>query len=65
LEYSNNHEGYVQLIVEEMLPAVGREGLADYIDVFCEQGFFSNEETERICRAGMKYGLKPKIHANQ
>src|SRR4029078_10924328 len=53
------------LIIDEMLPAVANEHLADYIDVFCEQGFFSNEETERICKAGMAYGLKPKIHANQ
>jgi imidazolonepropionase len=48
-----------------MLPAIASEGLADYIDVFCEEGFFSAAETERVCRAGMKYGLVPKIHANQ
>ena len=48
-----------------MLPVIAGEGLADYIDVFCEQGFFSPEETAIICRAGMKFGLKPKIHANQ
>jgi imidazolonepropionase len=48
-----------------MLPAVAEEKLADYIDVFCENGFFSQEETEIICRAGMAIGLKPKIHANQ
>ena len=48
-----------------MLPAIAHEKLADFIDVFCEQGFFSNEETERICKAGLAYGLKPKIHANQ
>ncbi len=48
-----------------MLPVIARENLADYIDVFCEEGFFSPEETERICRAGMQHGLKPKIHANQ
>ena len=48
-----------------MLPAIAQEKLADYIDVFCEKNFFTPEETERICRAGMEYGLKPKIHANQ
>jgi len=64
-EYRDNHEGYIHLIIEEMLPLIAAEGLADYIDVFCEQGFFSPAETERICRAGMALGLKPKIHANQ
>jgi imidazolonepropionase len=48
-----------------MLPVIAKEQLADYIDVFCEQGFFSPTETETICRAGMQYGLRPKIHANQ
>jgi imidazolonepropionase len=48
-----------------MLPVIAQEKLADYIDVFCETGFFSPEETATICRAGMQYGLKPKIHANQ
>jgi imidazolonepropionase len=48
-----------------MLPVIAKEKLADYIDVFCETGFFSPEETETICKAGMSYGLKPKIHANQ
>ena len=64
-EYKDDHQGYVDLIINEMLPVIAREKLADYIDVFCEQGFFSPEETERICRAGMSHGLKPKIHANQ
>ena len=64
-EYKDHREKYIALIIDEMLPAIGREQLADYIDVFCEQGFFSNEETERICKAGMAFGLKPKIHANQ
>jgi imidazolonepropionase len=63
--YKNDHESYIRLIIDEMLPVIGKEGLADYIDVFCEQGFFSPEETEKICIAGMQYGLKPKIHANQ
>ena len=48
-----------------MIPAIAREKLADYIDVFCELGFYTPEETERICRAGKSAGLKPKIHANQ
>ncbi|HTE24783.1 imidazolonepropionase [Flavitalea sp.] len=63
--YKNDHQAYIGLIVDEMLPVIAAEKLADYIDVFCESGFFSPEETEQICRAGMAYGLKPKIHANQ
>jgi imidazolonepropionase len=63
--FKDNHQGYIDQIVHEMLPVIAREQLADYIDVFCETGFFSPEETETICRAGMQYGLKPKIHANQ
>ena len=65
LEFKDNHQGYIDLIINEMLPVIAKEDLADYIDVFCEKGFFSPEETETICKAGMKYGLKPKIHANQ
>ena len=65
VEYKENHQGYIDLIINEMLPVIAEEKLADYIDVFCETGFFSPEETETICRAGMSYGLKPKIHANQ
>lgn len=65
LEYKENHPGYIDLIINEMLPQIAAEKLADYIDVFCETGFFSPEETETICKAGMRYGLKPKIHANQ
>jgi imidazolonepropionase len=64
-EYEENHQGYIDKIINEMLPVIAAEGLADYIDVFCETGFYSPEETETICRAGMQYGLKPKIHANQ
>ncbi len=64
-QFKDNHQGYIDLIINEMLPKITEEKLADYIDVFCEQGFFSPEETEIICRAGMQYGLKPKIHANQ
>ena len=65
LEYKENHQGYIDLIIHEMLPVIAKERLADYIDVFCETGFFSPGETEIICKAGMSYGLKPKIHANQ
>ena len=64
-EYRENKEGYINLIINEMLPRVAGEGLADYMDVFCEQGFFGIPETERLLEAGWKYGLKPKIHANQ
>lgn len=63
--YKNNREEYIRLIIEEMLPVIGKEKLADYIDVFCEHGFFTPAETEQICIAGMQYGLKPKIHGNQ
>ena len=63
--YRHDREGYIRLLLDEMLPQVAAEKLADYIDVFCEEGFFSPEETERICRAGKALGLKPKIHANQ
>ena len=58
-------EEYIREIVERMIPAVAEEGLADYIDAFCEEGFFTPEETEYILRAGMKYGMKPRLHANQ
>jgi len=56
---------YVDLILKEMIPAVAEEKLADYIDVFCEEGFFSMDETERIVEAGKRHGMKPRIHANQ
>ena len=65
LEYKQDHQGYIDMIIDEMLPVIAEEKLADFIDVFCEEGFFSAKETEVICKAGMKYGLKPKIHANQ
>lgn len=58
-------EKYVQLILNEMIPAIAEEKLADYIDVFCEQGFFTTDETELIVEAGKKVGMKPRIHANQ
>lgn len=64
-EYISDRDGYVRLVVEEMIPAVAEENLADYIDVFCDRGFFSTEQTGRILEAGGKYGLAPKIHANE
>ena len=64
-EYKNDHQGYIDLIINEMLPAIQKENLADYIDVFCENGFFNAEETDRILKAGSLHGLKAKIHANQ
>lgn len=65
IAYKSNHDAYIDLIIKEMLPRVADEGLADYMDAFCEEGFFSVDETKRLLDAGWKYGLKPKIHANQ
>lgn len=65
LHFINDHQGYIREICEEMLPVIKSEKLADYIDVFCENGFFSVDEAATICKAGMAIGLKPKIHANQ
>lgn len=65
LEYKENHQGYIDKLIYEMLPVIVAERLADYIDVFCEKGFFSPEETETICKAAITYGLKPKLHVNQ
>jgi len=56
---------YIDLIIQEMIPRIAEENLADFCDVFCEEGFFTPEETEDILEAGKKYGLKPKVHANQ
>jgi imidazolonepropionase len=64
-EYKENHSGYIDLIVNEMLPKIAEEKLADYIDAFLETGYFSIEETERIMEAGKKYGMPAKIHVNQ
>ena len=64
-EYKTDHAGYIKLITDVMLPRIADEGLADYMDAFCEQGFFSVEETDRLLTAAAAYGLKPKIHANQ
>ena len=64
-EYKDNHTSYIDLIINEMLPAVANENLAEYIDVFCETGHFSAHETDRILKAAHQYGLIPKIHVNQ
>jgi len=64
-EYKGKQNEYVDLIINEMIPVIATEDLADYIDVFCDKGFFTVEETERILMAGMKYGMRPKIHANE
>lgn len=64
-EYKGRQTEYVDMIINEMIPVVAAEELADYIDVFCDKGFFTVVDTDRILMAGMKYGLKPKIHANE
>lgn len=64
-EFADDHDGYVSLIVGEMLPEVAKEGLADFVDVFCDEGFFTVLQTERILAAAAKYGMRPKIHANE
>lgn len=64
-EYKENHRGYINLIINEMLPKIADEQLADYIDVFCERNYFSVEEMAEILEAGIKVGLKPKVHVNQ
>ena len=64
-EYKENRAAYIDLVINKMLPDVAREGLADYIDVFCDEGFYTVEETSEILEAAAKYGIKPKIHANE
>ncbi|MCF8390711.1 MAG: imidazolonepropionase [Bacteroidales bacterium] len=64
-EYKSRQSEYVDKIINEMIPVVASEELAEYIDVFCDEGFFSMEDTDRILNAGLKYGLRPKIHANE
>lgn len=64
-EYKSNPGEYVDMVIHEMIPVVASEDLADFIDVFCDRGFFSVEDAERILMTGIKYGLKPKIHANE
>lgn len=65
LHYKDNKAGYIDEIISKMLPEIAQNKLADYVDVFCETGYFSVEETERIMKAGIQFGLKPKIHVNQ
>jgi imidazolonepropionase len=65
IKFRENHATYIDELVEQMLPVIAKENLADFIDVFCEQGFFNPEESETILRAGMRHGLKPKMHVNQ
>ena len=65
IEFKENHRGYIDCIINEMLPIISTENLADFIDVFCETGFFSPEEMEEICIAGAAIGLKSKLHVNQ
>lgn len=64
-EFKDNKEGYMDLLVEEMLPRIAKERLADYVDIFCEEGYFSVEDMERIIKEGAKYSLKAKVHVNQ
>jgi imidazolonepropionase len=65
VEFKENRKAYIDSVVDQMIPQAAAEGLADYCDVFCDRGFFTVEETDRILDAGLKYGLKPKIHANE
>jgi imidazolonepropionase len=64
-EYRNDREKYIDLIMNEMIPVIASEELADFIDVFCDRGFFTVEETEKILMAGLKYGMPAKMHANE
>lgn len=64
-EYKENRMGYLNLIIEDMIPLVAEEKLAEYVDVFCDRGFFTPNETDMILEAGVKHGLIPKIHANE
>ena len=63
--YKGRQSEYVDLVINEMMPRVAAEGLADFVDVFCDEGFFTPEETDRILEAGEKYGMKGKIHADE
>ena len=65
MEYRGRQEEYVDLVINEMMPLVATENLADFVDVFCDKGFFTVEDTERVLMAGIKYGMRPKIHANE
>ena len=63
--YAGHQQEYVEMLCREMLPAVAAEGVADFIDVFCDAGFFTTEQTDQILSASARYGLRPKIHANE
>lgn len=63
--YKDNRDGYIDLIITEMIPLITKENLADFIDVFCEKGYYTIEETDKILKAGKKHGLVPKVHVNQ
>lgn len=65
MEYRGSQEKFVDLVIDEMIPQAAKENLADFIDVFCDEGFFTCEDTERMLEAGAKYGMRPKIHANE
>ena len=65
MEYRGQQEKFVDLVIEKMIPQAAEEGLADYIDVFCDAGFFTVEDTERMLEVGARYGMRPKIHANE
>ena len=65
MKYKNNRDAYIDSVIDDMLPRIADESLADYIDVFCEKGFFTVEEASRIMDAGIRHGLQPKIHVNQ
>jgi imidazolonepropionase len=64
-EYKNDKRKYIDLVINEMMPVIGKENLAEYCDVFCEQNYFTKDETTEILEAGKKYGMKPKVHAEQ
>lgn len=64
-QFKNDHQGYIKLIIDEMLPRISQDRLADYVDVFCEKDFFSPDETMQVCKAAQAHGLKVKLHANQ
>ena len=65
MEYRNDQSKYVDIVINEMLPKVAEEELADFVDVFCDKGFFTVEDTDRILEAAAKFGMRPKIHANE
>jgi len=64
-EYKDNKEGYLQMLIEDLMPVIAKEKLAEYVDIFCETGYFSVEDMELVLEAGKKYGLIPKVHVNQ